>query len=100
MVERKYTGNPPGEEWIEVALVQAEGGAWRVFTKAQEDAAWLGVKVCAIGKAPRKGNYWLSWSGNRFGQGGDLFKLLEHRPALHRAVQAELMQGGGAVDLL
>jgi len=90
MKQRRYLGNPPGDEWEEVDLVEAEHGSWRVFVRAQDASPWISVKVCAVGYAPRKGNYWLTWSGKRFGHGHDLFKLLQHRPELGKVLEDRL----------
>jgi hypothetical protein len=46
------------------------------------------VKVSAVGRAPRKANYWLSWDGKKFARGKDIAIMASGRPKLLAAVHA------------
>lgn len=67
-----------------------DGALWLVAKrkKPTNDTDWRMVKVSAVGRAPRKANYWLSWDGKRFARGKDIAIMASGRPKLLAAVHA------------
>ena len=67
-----------------------DGALWLVAKrkKPTNDTGWRMVKVSAVGRAPRKANYWLSWDGKRFARGKDIAIMASGRPKLLAAVHA------------
>lgn len=89
---RNYEGNPEsGGHWMLVGEAGKHDGAlWLVAKrkKPTNDTDWRMVKVSAVGRAPRKANYWLSWDGKRFARGKDIAIMASGRPELLAAVHA------------
>ena len=89
-MSRLYVGNPGNKNdgWEFVGCVgELENSDWVAYSKSQpSDGEWIYIKLSSTGAVPYKANYWLSWNGERFAKGGDIIKLLEHRPELHKMI--------------
>jgi hypothetical protein len=92
MKQKLYRGNNPEDGWEFVTVVRDGDGGWAVFVKPQASPDWITAKVCAQQPVPFKANYWLAWSGSRLANGGDFYKLAEHRTDLLAAVRAALLE--------
>lgn len=87
-MSRRYLGNP-GEEsegWSLVGCIgKLEKSNWVAYSKKQpSDGEWDYIKLSSLAPVPYKANYWLSWNGERFAKGGDIIKMIEHRPELYK----------------
>lgn len=96
---KKFKGNPPSGSWTRVGEVEDDESSWGVFVQQQPNPAWQTIKLCAVEPVVGKGNFWMAWnpSQQRFGNGADTFKLMQHRPSLVAQVQLVLTDGS---DLL
>lgn len=67
-----------------------DGALWLVAKRKNptNNTDWRMVKVSAVGRAPRKANYWLSWDGKKFARGKDIAIMASGRPKLLAAVHA------------
>jgi|LakMenE01Jun11ns_1017448.scaffolds.fasta_scaffold9585912_2 hypothetical protein len=100
---KSYSGRAPNPDagWRLAGAVEVEGLAWNIYKRGDPEAAWMALKIAAVGRAPRKGNYWLAYSQRdaRFVESGDAVKLFAHRPRL----AAELLrwaQSNAAMEVL
>ncbi len=95
---RSYTGNPPegeGDMWVKhPLLLRAEDGTkWALYI-ADRNTPWPRLKLCAVGWAKNKGNYWLAWSHSkaRFVRSREAGLLHQHRPDLYAALESRLQR--------
>lgn len=82
---RKYHGNPPPSMQ---PIAEIEHGpdrtSWGLYVLPGDlPDGWVAYKLCAIGSAPDKANYWFSVRQNFFGRSGDLGRMQKHRPELY-----------------
>ena len=71
-------------------MVVDGGLEWGVFIALEPKGVWSTVKVCCLGRAERKANYWLGWNGSRWATGADAVHMLEGRPELAVLVKGAL----------
>lgn len=95
-MEKLYAGKPPiGDEWRFVSDVKSEGIDWNLYKKDQpHDPHWKTYKICAVGKAPRKANYWLARNDEtgQIGFAKDYAIMRDKRPDLHEQIEKVLKQ--------
>lgn len=95
-MHKLYAGKQPeGEEWKLISMCQSDGVEWNVYRKEQDhDPKWGTYKICAIGKAPRKANYWFvrNDSTGQIGFAKDYAIMRDTRPQLHEQVEELLKQ--------
>lgn len=93
---RAYLGRPP-HNGVLVAVFSGfpcplPGGqseTWHLYLREQASSpVWLSFKLCAVGVAALKGNYWLGWGmrEKRFNRFADSARLHSGRPELCTAV--------------
>lgn len=92
---RSYAGRPPdGEIWFKYPATlyhEEDGTTWRLYTS---DGDWPRLKLCVVGKAEHKANYWLIWAKcySRFVRSREAGKLYENRPKLYADLEALLQR--------
>jgi hypothetical protein len=88
---KTYKGNPPhGEKWTLVQTLKDGEQGWQVWRKEQQHSdQWATFKVCAIGRAARKANYWvvLNELTGQLGFAKDYAVMRANKPTLHRMVE-------------
>lgn len=65
-----------------MSTVTDDTGIWSLYSKPQAAPPWVYVKVCAHGWRKGKANFWLSWSGTRFAEVGDIVRMGRDKPEL------------------
>ena len=93
-----YLGNEPDERWDEmVALKAFYGTEWKIFVRdSDSDGRYVSVKLCAVGMAENKANYWLFWDREvkkLKSRSMDLKLLKVNRPELYNVVMVNLEAG-------
>ncbi len=94
---RYYAGNPPadGGMWVKQPepLHEIDGTAWELYVSGQ-DTDWPLLKLCAVGKAKTKANYWLAWSKSkaRFVRSKSAALLYFGRPKLYATLESRLQR--------
>lgn len=95
-MQKLYAGKEPeGEGWKLVSVCKSEGVDWNVYRKGQDhDPKWGTYKVCAIGKAARKANYWFvrNDATGQIGFAKDYAIMRDTRPQLHEQIEELLKQ--------
>jgi hypothetical protein len=93
-VEKFYSGKKPeGDEWKLIGSCQSDDMEWQVYRKSQpHDPKWGTYKICAVGKAKKKANYWLARNDTtgQIGFAKDYAIMRDKRPHLHNQVEALL----------
>jgi hypothetical protein len=89
---RKYAGQPKLDNgWICLGYAGTHDGvAWMIYSSPALATGWTQIKIAADGEAPNKGNYWISWNGERFASGREMKILKVDRPRLLEDVAAFL----------
>lgn len=85
---KKYEGNyPTDSSWAMRKNFFAEGMGWRLYAQHVEERTYLSYKLCVVGKAPKKANYWIAWSLRKGAPFGKDFNVLQsHRPKIAEIV--------------
>lgn len=98
-MEKSYSGKPPtGDEWEQIGGCIVNDEAWQVWRKEQAHTPdWGTYKICAIGKAKRKANYWFvrNDSTGQIGFAKDFAIMRETRPELHQTIESLLKHQSG-----
>jgi hypothetical protein len=92
---RQYSGVAPKDEDLPVVLGEID--SWRLYQRRKHlHHRYLSLKLVAVGKAERKGNYWLGvdCTARDFTRVRDAVLLREHFPDLAAAVLALALEKG------
>lgn len=100
---KNYRGNIPkkSDGWGSIGDVQHEKERWMIFMRPQANSdEWMSVKICADGKVPSKGNYWLSWNAaeHRIARSREAGLMQSHRPELYQAVEVFFIEQKGNLN--
>jgi hypothetical protein len=89
---RKYKGNRPSDLWSLAGSVDADAETWDVYVRNDPVPGWTNIKLCAAGRVPGKGNYWLSRRGPQWWSARDMVLLRGQRPQLIEPVERVLLE--------